>query len=206
MIKNFFLLLGTFLIAIVNFLAFVGVFGWNSTKKASVFYLLISLVILMFYIILLFILRKKISRNFLVVNFVLYIIIFANGPQIQNYGIEITYYFQTPSNQVQKQLIKEVADVIEKTNIPYKIHTEKSKNLTKERKEIVVALIRTTTGDLQKEEINKIILKPYSRDLTLSFYNRKEERIVKFQFTKLGEIEFCYPFDECENIGINYMK
>ncbi|WP_019638355.1 hypothetical protein [Paenibacillus fonticola] len=206
MLKKTFLLLGTFLIAFANFSTFVGLYFWNTNRKTAVICLMITLVIFIFYIILLFTLRKKFSSTFLVLNLLLYVIVFVNGPQMQLYAIEIKYYFEIPSNKMQKQLNQEVAAAIENTNIPYRVNAEKSKKMTKERREVVVVLIKTTGNELQKTEIDKITAQAFSKDVTLSFYDYGEEWIVDFYFTDLKEIKFCYPYTKCDELEINYTR
>ncbi|NWL87144.1 hypothetical protein DMN77_05955 [Paenibacillus sp. 79R4] len=203
MLKKLFLLLWSSMIAIICFWTFVGMFFWNSNRKVALFWLAVTVAIFLFYVATLIILKRRYSGSFLFLNVLLCIILFVSGPQIQQLGIHIKHYFEIPSSQVQKQLNQEVTDAIEKTKIPYKVNFEISKKMTSQKGSGVVAVVKTKKGEVQKTEIDKIISETFNRDMFISFYDYDEKWVISIKFNIFREIEYCYPFSKCEDLGIN---
>ncbi|MOA13645.1 hypothetical protein D3C78_1337070 [compost metagenome] len=96
----------------------------------------------------------------------------------------------------------EVADALDKTNIPYKVDFEISKRLTKERGEVVVVIVKTKSEVVNKSEINKVLAVSFSNELYLSFHDNGNNRIVSVYIDEIGKIGFCSPSFKCEEFGV----
>ncbi|WP_044479578.1 hypothetical protein [Paenibacillus antibioticophila] len=204
MIKKIALLLGTFFISIASFSTFVGLYAWNSNRKTAVIYLIISLAIVLCYAIFLFSLRKKFSSTFLILNVLLFIIVFVNGPQLQLYAFELKEQIKFPTKKIQRQLNQEVATAIENLKVLYRVDFEKSEEMTRQRRELVTVLMKNNRNEIQSTEINQLLNQSFSKDVFLSFYDYAASHIVSLYLTNYGEVTFCYPYSKCDELKINY--
>lgn len=188
--------------AIFSFTTLGGLYVWHSNRRVALFWLGVTIIFFICYVVSLYILRKKFSIVFILFNAALYFILLVKGPSLQLFGLQIKDYLETPSMTLQKQLHQEVATVIEKIKVPYKINIEKSKRLTSQRSKIVVALMKNEKEDVQKKEIDAITRENFSKDIFLSFYNYDEKWIISIKLNVLQEVEYCSPNSKCEELGI----
>lgn len=203
MLKKLLLVLWSCIVAVISFRTFIGMYFWNENREFALFWLSITIIIFLIYVMSLIILRKKVSRVFLLLNMLLYIVIVINGPRLQLLSLQIKHYFEIPSQKLQTQMNLEVSNAIEKSGIPYEVDFEISRELTEEGGRVAVVLVKNNKEEVNKSEVHKILGESlFSNKLYLSFLDYSKTRIISIYFNEIGEIEYCSPSFKCEEFGV----
>lgn len=170
----------------------------NSTP--SIIPLLLFLIMIGGYLSIFILLRKRYSDMFSIINIIVFLIFLFSVPAIQIIQAKMEHNLAIPSQELQKRVFSEVNQIIEENDIPYKIDINTSENDTKEYgQRVYVVLVRKDNGDIQKEEIIKLLGKlPDIGSLSLSFYNSNKDYVIGLNLDKENKITQCTPFDICE--------
>lgn len=170
----------------------------NSTP--SIISLLLFLIMIGGYLSIFILLRKRYSDMFSVINIIVFLIFLLSAPAIQIIQAKMEHNLAIPSQESQKRVFSEVNQIIEENDIPYKIDIDTSQKYTKEYgHSVYVVLVRTDSGDIQKEEINKFLNKlSDTKTLSLFFHNHNNDYVIGLNLDKENKITQCTPFDICK--------
>ncbi|WP_127195192.1 hypothetical protein [Paenibacillus anaericanus] len=169
-------------------------------NAASVVFLPILLIMIGGYVSIFILLRHRYSSLFKVVNIIVFLIFLLSTPTIQIIQAKMEHNLAIPSQEIQKHVFSEIDQIIEEIRIPYKIDINTSENDTEEYgQRVYVVLVRTNNGDIQKEEINKLLDKlPDIGALSLSFHNHNNDYVIGLNLDKEKRITQCTPYDICK--------
>ncbi|WP_251417786.1 MULTISPECIES: hypothetical protein [Paenibacillus] len=144
--------------------------------------------------------RKRYSEMFSIINIIVFLIFLFSAPAIQIIQAKMEHNLAIPSQEIQKHVFSEINQIIEEIRIPYKIDIDTSQKYTKEYgHSVYVVLVRTDSGDIQKEEINKFLNKlSDTKTLSLFFHNHNNDYVIGLNLDKEKKITQCTPFDICE--------
>ncbi|MCM3042896.1 hypothetical protein M3201_24870 [Paenibacillus motobuensis] len=170
----------------------------NSTP--SIIPLLLFLIMIGGYLSIFILLRKRYSEMFSIINIIVFLIFLFSAPAIQIIQAKMEHNLAIPSQEIQKHVFSEINQIIEEIRIPYKIDIDTSQKYTKEYgHSVYVVLVRTDSGDIQKEEINKFLNKlSDTKTLSLFFHNHNNDYVIGLNLDKEKKITQCTPFDICE--------
>lgn len=168
------------------------------------FYIIVFLLCIGSYLLFAKHLLKKNLQLLLLICFSTTILSFFLTPWLIELKSSIQQEFSNISTSEHEKFMIKVEDLIEQTNLAYRVDIDKSRERFKENRNInVVALDKTTNGEIMKNDIEGLLGLAYGKEVRLKIFDKSNGMIIMDFVIEIDKtVSFCTSFKICENLGL----